>query len=258
MGGGGKSSTKLFLNIVKVKKEKFFICYSSKPKQSKVAFTLAEVLITLGIIGIVAAMTLPVLIQNNKNKEVEAKLQKIYSVMNQAILMSEIDNGPKEYWPLSCDGETECKTYYNKYFIPYIKTIKTIDFSSLAQYSVAIYFTDGSVLVGVRGYDYFYYPNGKNFNKDNFGRYDDEGNSYRDSNGIESFSFGFYPGWQEIKFHYKKGFEPYKKGLSQITKETLTSGIYGCNSSAQVKAYCTSLIQLNGWKIPEDYPFKVK
>ena len=39
-------------------------------------------------------------------------------------------------------------------------------------------------------------------------------------NGIESFSFGFYPGWQEIKFHYKKGFEPYKKGLSQITKET--------------------------------------
>ena len=35
----------------------------------KIAFTLAEVLITLGIIGIVAAMTLPTLIQSNKNKE---------------------------------------------------------------------------------------------------------------------------------------------------------------------------------------------
>ena len=63
----------------------------------KIAFTLAEVLITLGIIGIVAAMTLPTLIQSNKNKEVEAKLKKIYSVMNQAILLSEKDNGPKEY-----------------------------------------------------------------------------------------------------------------------------------------------------------------
>ena len=52
------------------------------------AFTLAEVLITLGIIGVVAAMTLPTLIQNNKNKEVEARLKKVYSVMNQAILMS--------------------------------------------------------------------------------------------------------------------------------------------------------------------------
>ena len=32
-------------------------------------FTLAEVLITLGIIGVVAAMTIPGLIQNSKNKE---------------------------------------------------------------------------------------------------------------------------------------------------------------------------------------------
>ena len=55
---------------------------------NKNGFTLAEVLITLGIIGVVASMTLPVLIQNNKNKEVESRLKKVYSVMNQAILMS--------------------------------------------------------------------------------------------------------------------------------------------------------------------------
>lgn len=34
-------------------------------------FTLAEVLITLGIIGVVAAMTMPTLINNTKNKELE-------------------------------------------------------------------------------------------------------------------------------------------------------------------------------------------
>ena len=55
------------------------------------AFTLAEVLITLGIIGIVAAMTLPALIQKNNNQVVEARLKKFYSVMNQAIIQAEAD-----------------------------------------------------------------------------------------------------------------------------------------------------------------------
>lgn len=41
------------------------------------AFTLAEVLITLGIIGVVAAMTMPSLIQNTKEKEAISKLKKI-------------------------------------------------------------------------------------------------------------------------------------------------------------------------------------
>lgn len=43
----------------------------------KIAFTLAEVLITLGIIGIVAAMTFPTLITRNQNKALEASLKKI-------------------------------------------------------------------------------------------------------------------------------------------------------------------------------------
>lgn len=38
----------------------------------KIGFTLAEVLITLGIIGVVSAMTLPTLIANKTNREMEA------------------------------------------------------------------------------------------------------------------------------------------------------------------------------------------
>ena len=37
-------------------------------------FTLAEVLITLGIIGVVAAMTIPTLIHNYKAKEMRTRL----------------------------------------------------------------------------------------------------------------------------------------------------------------------------------------
>ena len=41
-----------------------------------IAFTMAEVLITLGIIGAVAAMTLPTLVNNTKNKENVSRLKK--------------------------------------------------------------------------------------------------------------------------------------------------------------------------------------
>ena len=45
----------------------------------KKAFTLAEILITLGIIGVVAAMTLPVLIQKYKAKVILTQLKKSYA-----------------------------------------------------------------------------------------------------------------------------------------------------------------------------------
>ena len=56
---------------------------------------MAEVLITLGIIGIVAAMTLPSLINNKKNKELETAFKKNYSVISQALNMYYAQNGEK-------------------------------------------------------------------------------------------------------------------------------------------------------------------
>ena len=63
----------------------------------KKAFTLAEVLITLGIIGIVAAMTLPALIQKNSEKEIIAKLKKFNSTMDQAFMLAKNENGENVY-----------------------------------------------------------------------------------------------------------------------------------------------------------------
>ncbi len=61
----------------------------------KYAFTLAEVLITLGIIGIVAAMTLPTVINNSRNKQLEAGLKRSYSVISQALDMYQSETGEK-------------------------------------------------------------------------------------------------------------------------------------------------------------------
>lgn len=54
---------------------------------------MAEVLITLGIIGVVAAMTLPALINNANNIQYQAQLQKAYSVLQQAITRLNADQG---------------------------------------------------------------------------------------------------------------------------------------------------------------------
>lgn len=56
-------------------------------------FTLAEVLITLGIIGVVAAMTLPALINNTRNMQYGVQLNKAYSVLSQAIAKINADQG---------------------------------------------------------------------------------------------------------------------------------------------------------------------
>ena len=51
----------------------------------KCAFTLAEILITLGIIGIVAAMTIPTLIHNTKAKEMRTRLLRANSIIQDGI-----------------------------------------------------------------------------------------------------------------------------------------------------------------------------
>ena len=52
------------------------------------AFTLAEVLITLAIIGVVAAMTMPTLIYNTQGAQFKTAYKKALSVLNQAIVMN--------------------------------------------------------------------------------------------------------------------------------------------------------------------------
>lgn len=59
--------------------------------KKKVAFTLAEVLITLGIIGIVVAMTIPTLMTNIKARKLRTQFLKSYSIIQQTIKLMEND-----------------------------------------------------------------------------------------------------------------------------------------------------------------------
>lgn len=64
-----------------------------KKYSRKIAFTLAEVLVTLGIIGVVAAITMPTLIDNHQKKVAATRLEKFYSMMSQAVYQWVGDTG---------------------------------------------------------------------------------------------------------------------------------------------------------------------
>lgn len=59
----------------------------------KKAFTLAEVLVALTIIGIVAAMTIPSIMQSTQEAELKSAYKKAYSEMSQAVMKMAQDNG---------------------------------------------------------------------------------------------------------------------------------------------------------------------
>ena len=84
---------------------------------NKIGFTLAETLITLGIIGVVASLTLPAVIVNYQKEEMITRLKKAYTILNQAKNLSVIDNGEFEYW----DNTLTAELYLKKYWIPYFK-----------------------------------------------------------------------------------------------------------------------------------------
>ena len=78
-------------------------------KIRRAAFTLAEVLITLGIIGVVAAMTMPSLIQKYQEQKRVTQLKRTMSVLQNAFLMAKNDYGDIQDWGLAITntGETD-------------------------------------------------------------------------------------------------------------------------------------------------------
>ena len=97
------------------------------------AFTLAEVLITLGIIGVVAAMTIPNLIAKLDHNGKISKLRKAQSIINQAIKLSVNENGDYEGW----DNTLRTKDYVQTYLAPYMKIAVWCDTAQKCGYKTA-------------------------------------------------------------------------------------------------------------------------
>lgn len=92
-------------------------------KLAKSGFTLAEVLITLGIIGVVAAMTIATLVKNINYFELKTAWKEDYSIMQQATKQLAADNDGDIKNALDIQGLSNLVSLYS----PYLKTIKLCD-----------------------------------------------------------------------------------------------------------------------------------
>lgn len=95
--------------------------------ENKRGFTLAETLIALGVIGILAAITIPTLIHHNREKTIRSKFKKVYAVMSEALIMAIDEYGaiPDCYYYFPNNKfnyrKTSCKDFINNYFFKKIK-----------------------------------------------------------------------------------------------------------------------------------------
>ena len=94
-----------------------------KSRNDRLGFTLAEVLITLGIIGVVAAMTLPSLIQKQTEKATVAKVKKAYSVLQQAFIRATQENSTPDIWDMMSSQYDNPSIVFADKFVPYMNVI---------------------------------------------------------------------------------------------------------------------------------------
>lgn len=88
------------------------------------AFTLAEVLITLGIIGIVAEITIPVLVHNVTEQQTVGMVKKEFSTLSQAFTLAIQENGTPDTWDLVGMGDATGLAHINTILSKYLKVVK--------------------------------------------------------------------------------------------------------------------------------------
>ncbi len=215
----------------------FIYTNSTKP-----GFTLAEVLITVGIIGVVAALTMPVLVGNYQKKQTVTKLKRAFSVLSQAVLMSELDNGSTEFW----NYNLEAKEFYDIYLKKYLITTEDVQFSEIRKVvtyrylnnveaegaignnnSYAIKLNDGTFVI-IDGWFDAIEGNHRNI------IFDINGLAKPNKIGRDVFYFRLYK----------------KKGLIGYDE----SGDQGCERNASGYS-CSQKIMEDGWEIKDDYPW---
>lgn len=237
----------------------------------KAAFTLAEVLITLGVIGVVAAITLPAMIHNYKKYVIETRLKAITSTFMQAFKMAEAEYGDISTWDVSSTS----LEFWKKYVLSYMSGVTIGKKTELSNYGykTPILYTDGSVYRALDSkYTRAYLKNGAqmNFNygyatKENgekvmfqfWTTIDINGSKGPNILGIDNFDLVKTVDYRQpmldgadmiINKHYEP--DTYELSYDKYTEDELYEQ---CETKGTT---CGGIIQRNGWKIPDNYPIK--
>ena len=117
-------------------------CFTLSHSTNKLAFTLAETLIVMGIIGVVAALTLPNLNSSTGEKEKVTKVKKIYQNLNDAFGRAEAVYGPFDEWCNNYSGSCNHRRFER--ILEFLKVSKKCDSVTSCTMSLDLFGTDGS------------------------------------------------------------------------------------------------------------------
>ena len=213
------------------------------------AFTLAEVLITLGIIGIVAAMTMPTLVANTKKREYSVRLSKFYNVMQQAILMyNNKNNTLPEDWGYPQDTSDDIYDYWQLHFAPNLQNVinveKTRNQFTNWRNGIVVYFNDGSKLSMTKGgvIDI---------------KYDVNGDKLPNEFGRDQYVFLL----QNVNFNAYN----WRGDINNIKppegEDNYTTDMNDRNNLLRLckrdRTFCSRLLQLDNWEYQSDYPHRL-
>ncbi len=195
-------------------------------------FTLSEVLITLGIIGVVAAITLSSLIQKHKKLETTARLKKFYSIMGQAITLSENEYGALNDLLEPNANKNKVEDWFNKYLSKYLEFEKS---GKTTYRGFTVYLADGTSF-------YIWKANCTEI------YFDTNGDKKPNTMGKDQFNFMLcsesVPGWADNK-HWSSY---YIGGTSRSSRREY------CINDAR---FCSGLLQYDNWEFKEDYPYRL-
>ena len=185
-------------------------------------FTLAEVLITLAIIGVVAALSIPAVISNSQQQEFKTGLRKAVSVLNSAITMNMALDGESPYDNLDTFRylQRHMNILKSTQKVPWRSSTRGLN-NSLKTQNAAFYTVDGM-----------------RFEFDDDGGYNGEA-------------------LQQLKLHESDNYACLPGYISNESSSCRGCGSYGLNSNSDntTKSPCFVVVDVNGDKKP--YPSNV-
>lgn len=242
------------------------------------AFTLAEVLITLGVIGIVAALTIPNIVTNHQKRVTAKKVEKAYSELNQIISQAIAEHGDPAGWDYYSENDLEM--WIKTYIAPYtdVEKSEACNGSSCIRYPLYethalgnnnAYVKGGYIVKKTNGAPAIrFFRHGDVYESVTRARVYINNANKKSYIGKDVFTFIFDRREKNPRF---RPYIPHQFGLySPSTPYTypypkkgdlLGTGWGACNKKASGSGYwmpgdaCAAVIMLDNWEIKDDYPW---
>jgi len=228
--------------------------------KTKSAFTLAEVLITLVIIGVVAALTIPTAVTKYQKQETVSKLKKIYSSLGQTTARAIVDYGNVENWEMGAGQNPDAAlTFFNTYMGPYLSLSEKAQKLSLTSWNKKYYYMNNSEHEYGNKWVRAYLADGSSLTMNVSTSSDSNkwfqifvdinGDKKPNRMGKDIFSFFYFVRYDHSEYQGKI----LPAGIF-LSRNELLSGAYSCNKNESGER-CGALIIKDSWQIKNDYPW---